>query len=46
MVAEPVNVFTAPFWICALPSMKIVPFAVRTCVLAFHESSPPEPLHV
>ena len=38
--------FTEPFWIWALPSMKIVPFAVRTLVEAFHESSPAEPLQV
>jgi hypothetical protein len=45
-VAEPVYVLTAPFWIWALPSMKIVPFAVRTFVVAFHESSPADPTHV
>jgi hypothetical protein len=39
-------VFTEPFWIWALPSMKIVPFAVRTLVDAFQESSPPEPWQV
>ena len=38
--------FTEPFWIWALPSMKIVPFAVRTLLDAFQESSHAEPLQV
>ena len=39
-VPTPVYEFTAPFATLALPSMKIVPFSVKTRLVASQESSP------